>query len=78
MNCYNICETCNIICAQKKCRYWNDYKEDLNCTIVTANKHGPLTLEETAKRLNISLVRVKQIQDGILKKLKKNNNIMGF
>ena len=58
-------------CQQTECRMHIDYKEDLNCTIIAVKKHGPMTLEEVAKRHHISTVRAKQIIDAILLKLKK-------
>ena len=58
-------------CEECKCRMWLDYEEDLNCTLVALQKHGPMTLEEIGKRHHISTVRVKQIVDATLIKLKK-------
>jgi DNA-directed RNA polymerase sigma subunit (sigma70/sigma32) len=65
-------------CEQKECRQWLNYDEDLNCALITVEKHGMLTLREIADRLDISFVRVKQIQDQAVKKLVKtikNRNI---
>jgi len=65
-------------CEQKDCRQWMKYDEDLNCTLITVEKHGALTLREIADRMGISFVRVKQIQDQAVKKLIKtikNRNI---
>jgi hypothetical protein len=59
------------ICQEENCRLWCDYPEDRNCTSVTVYEHGPLTLAETAKRMGISLSRVKQIEQAALEKLKK-------
>ncbi len=61
----------NKICNRKNCRLWIDYPEDRNCTNVTVYEHGNITLAETAKRLGISLSRVKQIEQAALAKLKK-------
>ena len=58
-------------CRNKKCRLYIDYKDDLNCTLVATNKKPEMTFAEIAKRLGISLVRVKQIQDRALEKLQK-------
>ena len=58
-------------CTKENCRYWIDYPEDNNCVLETVRKHGSLTLDECAKRLNISLVRVSQIEKQALKKLYK-------
>jgi hypothetical protein len=56
-------------CKQCDCRLWIDYEEDLNCTLISAEKNGPMNLREVAERLGISFVRVKQIQDIALAKL---------
>jgi len=76
MKCHEICQSASTCCKQTGCRYWINYEKDLNCTIVTVNKHGNLTLREIGKRLSLSFVRIKQIQDQALKKLKgKMRNI---
>jgi DNA-directed RNA polymerase sigma subunit (sigma70/sigma32) len=43
----------------------------LNCSVIAADKNGPMTLEEIGKRLGLTLVRVKQIEEEALVKLKK-------
>lgn len=67
----------DLICGEKECRLWQDYPEDRNCTNVTVDKHGSITLAETAKRMGLSLSRVKQIEQKALEKLKKNK-ILNF
>ena len=62
-------------CSKQDCRNWIKYKEDLNCCLVSVDKHGQMTLMEVAKRLGVSHVRIKQIQDKALIKLKKNDEI---
>ena len=69
MNCLEECRKNRKPCQNQDCRLWVDYKKDLNCVNETVTKHGPLTLRETAKRLNVSFVRVKQIEDKAMKKL---------
>jgi len=59
------------VCDQKECRLYIDYEEDLNCTSVAIQKHGPMTLEEIGKRHQVSTVRAKQLVDAALVKLKK-------
>ena len=59
------------ICQNKECRQWIDYSEDNNCVLVAVEKNGRMTLRECAKRLGVSYVRVKQIEDKALKKLEK-------
>ena len=60
-------------CKEKGCRYWIDYEEDNNCSLITVDKHGRLTLREVAERLGVSYVRIKQIEDKAILKLKKEN-----
>tara|TARA_R100000008_G_scaffold83509_1_gene69039 strand:- start:351 stop:587 length:237 start_codon:yes stop_codon:yes gene_type:complete len=71
MICKEMCEKNNTPCINGECRHWINYSEDLNCVLVCTEKHGRLTLDETSKRLGISLVRVKQIQDKAMKKVYK-------
>ena len=69
--CFDIHEECDVPCEEKDCRQWIEYEKDLNCTIVCANRNGPLTLHEAAERLGVSFVRVKQNQDAALRRLSK-------
>jgi len=73
--CLEKCVKNNIKCKQKECRLWINYEVDLNCSLLSVQKHGDLTLEETAKRLNLSIVRVKQLQDRAIQKLQKNRRL---
>ena len=74
--CVSKCINANRKCNKKSCRYWINYRDDLNCTFITIEKHGSLTLKEIATRENLSLVRIKQIQDQALIKIKKLRPIM--
>ena len=56
-------------------RNWIDYPEDDNSIYVAIKKHGPMTLDQVAKRLGISLVRVSQIEKQAIKKLSKRIKI---
>ena len=69
MKCKETCIKKNSPCSKIECRNWIDYEEDLNCVLVCAEKNGPLTLQETSKRIGVSYVRIKQIQDKALKKM---------
>ena len=69
--CLQTCKELETPCPIHECRYWIDYPQDTNCTFDTIYRHGNLTLREVAERLGISYVRVKQIQDKALKKIKK-------
>lgn len=61
--------------SKKEDRSWIDYPEDENCIYVAIRKHGAMTLDQIAKRLGISLVRVSQIEKKALAKLSKRIKI---
>jgi len=67
-NCRECCIEKDVACPIEDCRYWIDYEGDMNCSLIAVEKNGSMTLREVADRLNISFVRVKQIQDASLKK----------
>lgn len=72
--CSKRCKELDVSCPVKDCRMWINYEEDLNCVLIAIDDHKKdgMTLDETSKRLGISIVRVKQIQDKAVAKLKKN------
>ena len=61
-------------CRRKSCKYWIKYGEEFNCSLVSIALNGSMTLQETGDRLGISAVRVKQIQDKAIKKIKNNSD----
>tara|TARA_R110000824_G_scaffold334181_1_gene520747 strand:+ start:267 stop:515 length:249 start_codon:yes stop_codon:yes gene_type:complete len=69
--CYEFCSESGVSCPLEECKFWIDYQEDLNCTIVAVEKNGAMTLREVSDRVDLSYVRVKQIQDRALEKIKK-------
>jgi DNA-directed RNA polymerase sigma subunit (sigma70/sigma32) len=69
--CATECYLARVGCQNQECRLHIEYEEDLNCTLIALEKHGPMTLEEIGKRHHISTVRAKQILDATLAKLKK-------
>ena len=72
MSCDERCEKTNVPCEQFDCRHFIEYEDDLNCVLVCARKNGPLTLEEVSKRLGVSYVRIKQIEEKAFTKIKSN------
>lgn len=62
-------------CNKEECRMWINYKEDQNCSLVAIYQNGSMTLEEVAKRMGVSFVRVSQIEKQALKKLSKRIKI---
>jgi hypothetical protein len=71
MKCVELCEETQQACCNSDCRYWINYEKDLNCTIACVKKNGAMTLQETSKRIGLSYVRIKQIQDKAMKKINK-------
>ncbi len=71
MKCLEKCVELGVSCPNTDCRSWINYEEEYNCIFKTIEDNGQMTLREVAKRLNISFVRVKQIEDLALKKLSK-------
>ena len=71
LNCRNSCNAfvSGSCCSNSECRYWVEYPEDLNCSLISVDKHGPMTLEEVAKRIGVSFVRISQIEKKALTKL---------
>jgi|TARA_Y100000034_G_C6851945_1_gene386578 hypothetical protein len=71
-DCTKKCIELDVSCPVEDCRQWIDYEEDLNCTLLAVQKHGKMTFREVAKRLGVSFVRIKQIQDKSVASLAKN------
>tara|TARA_R110000824_G_scaffold258017_1_gene447028 strand:+ start:107 stop:340 length:234 start_codon:yes stop_codon:yes gene_type:complete len=70
MKCKNDIINSQTPCSQKECRKWMDYNKDLNCCLISIEKHGDLTLVQVAERLGVSHVRIKQIQDKALERIR--------
>jgi len=73
--CANKCVKSKSICNKKDCRMWIDYGEDVNCSLVSIYTNGAMTLEEVAKRMDLSFVRISQIEKQAIKKLSKRIKI---
>ena len=58
-------------CSKEQCKHWISYGEDLNCSLVSIEKNGRMTLQQIADRLGVSVVRVLQIERKAKSKLKK-------
>jgi len=71
MKCLDVCKERNKACEKTDCRMWVDYSPEFNCVLETVARNGRMTLREASKRLGVSFVRVKQIEDKALKKLAK-------
>ena len=58
-------------CISESCRYWIDYEQDHNCSLISIYKNGAMTLNEISKRMNLSIVRISQIEKLASKKISK-------
>tara|TARA_A100001391_G_C4969072_1_gene252166 strand:+ start:253 stop:492 length:240 start_codon:yes stop_codon:yes gene_type:complete len=67
--CLSACKRLDVNCPVVECRNWINFPKEKNCLLESVNINGPLTLRQTADRLKISFVRVKQIEDKALKKI---------
>jgi hypothetical protein len=75
-DCAKVCLVKNQACKKNKCRMWINHKKDLNCALVATNNNpGGMTLEQVAERLDLSIVRIKQIQDIAVQKLQKKSHL---
>ena len=69
IKCLETCKQLKTSCPVQDCRYWIDFKSEHNCIFESIDKNNSMTLREVAERLNISYVRVKQIQDKAISKI---------
>jgi DNA-directed RNA polymerase specialized sigma subunit len=67
--CLRVCHELDVSCPVKECRHWIDHEQEKNCVFESIRCNSSMTLREVGERLNISYVRVKQIQDKTLKKI---------
>ncbi len=83
IECCKKCLEYDVSCPTENsdCRHWIDYEDDSNCTLIALDGNGgnSMTLREVSKRLRVSFVRVKHIEDTAVRKLsiynKKNKVI---
>lgn len=71
--CSEKCVKNNINCNAEECKYWIDFKDDHNCMLIAIDKNGSMSLREVGKRMGLSYVCIKQIQDKAIDKLYKRN-----
>ena len=76
--CSRKCKELNTECPVKDCRLWIDYKNELNCTLISIYENGPMTLRQIAERSGISFARVKQIETKALLTMKNGKKLSCF
>ena len=67
--CLQTCKELSVSCPVSECRNWIDYQPEFNCVLEAVSRNDNMTLRECSKRLGVSFVRVKQIEDVALKKI---------
>lgn len=67
--CLSACRSLNVSCPNNDCRNWINYESEYNCVLEAVDRNDNMTLREVAKRLGVSFVRIKQIEDKALKKI---------
>ena len=72
LTCAKYCVTTKTNCANLKCRFWIQYPQEHNCSLVSIYVNGRMTLRQVGERLGISFARVKQIESKALSRLKNN------
>lgn len=70
--CSKIYEKEDEICNEQECKFWIDFEQECNCMNVSIKRNGNMTLDQIGLRMGISHVRVKQIQDRAMNKIKKS------
>lgn len=74
--CSKTCRDNNVSCPVEDCRYWIDFEKEHNCSLISVELNGPMSLVQVAERLNLSFVRVSQIESKIKKKLSTNSELL--
>lgn len=73
--CSQACLDNEVSCPFSECEHWISFQKDNNCDLVSIQKHGQLTLREVGERVGVSYVRVKQIEDAAIKKIRNSVSI---
>ena len=72
--CSKECIDKDYVCDKSECRHWMDFAEDFNCSLISVYRHGNMTLEQVGERIGVSFVRVRQIEQQALEKLRKRKS----
>ena len=73
--CSQACIDNDVACHFKECEHWISFGEDKNCDLISIKNHGQLTLRQVGDRLGVSYVRIKQIEDSAIKKIRNCNTL---
>tara|TARA_Y100000361_G_scaffold153876_1_gene177019 strand:+ start:81 stop:356 length:276 start_codon:yes stop_codon:yes gene_type:complete len=71
LKCIEEVKKCGTPCRFNRCRYWMEYKEDLNCSMIAIEKHGEMSLSQIAQRLGVTIPMVFHTERNAAQKLKQ-------
>ena len=78
ISCAKKCMDDELLCPCTDCRHWISYENDNNCSLVSIYVNGKMSLHQVAERLDLSFVRISQIEKAALKKLKNRPNLLNL
>jgi len=71
--CSKECLDKDYCCDKVECRHWIDYVGEHNCSLISVYINGAMTLEQVGERVGVSFVRIRQIEQQALEKLRKRS-----
>jgi len=72
LNCSKECMKKEKSCKKMDCKYFIEYEQEYNCSLVSIYENGPMTLREIGERIGVSFARIKQIESAALKKIENS------
>lgn len=76
--CSQACLDNEVSCPFGECEHWISFDGDNNCDLIAIQKHGSLTLREVGERMGVSYVRIKQIEDAAIRKIRNSTTLDTF
>ena len=74
--CSKRCQDLEVSCPNDKCRSWIDYQKDNNCSLISIQKNGNMTLSEISERLAVPIAKVHHIQARAIHKIKNSYRLL--
>ncbi len=68
--CAKLCLESETACPVSDCKHWMAYEDECNCSLVSIYINGNMSLHQIGERLDLSFVRISQIEKKALKRLK--------
>lgn len=68
--CAKLCLESGTSCPVTDCKHWMSYEDECNCSLVSIYINGNMSLHQIGERLDLSFVRISQIEKKALKRLK--------